>query len=51
MKIVNDESFQKDLLVIGFDPVIDSNPQKTAQFIRDEIAKWGPIARTIGFAP
>ena len=50
-KVVNDASFQKDLLVIGFDPVTDSDPQKATQFIRDELAKWGPIARMTGLAP
>ncbi len=48
MKIVNDEAFQKDLLVIGFDPVTDSNPQKSAQFIREELAKWGPLVKATG---
>jgi tripartite-type tricarboxylate transporter receptor subunit TctC len=50
-KVVNDASFQKDLLVIGFDPVTDSDPQKATQFIRDELAKWGPIAKMTGLAP
>jgi tripartite-type tricarboxylate transporter receptor subunit TctC len=48
MKIVNEEAFQKDLLVIGFDPVTDSNPQKSAQFIREELAKWGPLVKSTG---
>ena len=48
MKVLSDESFQKDLLVSGFDPVTDSNPQKAAQFIRDELAKWAPIVKATG---
>jgi tripartite-type tricarboxylate transporter receptor subunit TctC len=51
MKIVNDAAFQKDLLVIGFDPVIDSSPQKTAQFIRDELAKWAPLVKITRLSP
>lgn len=51
MKVVNDKAFQKDLLSLGFDPVIDSTPQKAAQFIRDELAKWGPIAKATGIEP
>ena len=48
MKVLNDEAFQKDLLVSGFDPVTDSNPQKAALFIRDELAKWAPIVKATG---
>lgn len=51
MRVVNDEVFQKDLLALGFDPVIDSTPQKTTQFIRDELAKWAPIAKATGIEP
>jgi len=50
-KVVNDASFQKDLLVIGFDPVTDSDPQKATQFIRDELAKWAPLVKATGLAP
>ena len=32
----------------GFEPVLDSNPQRAAQFIRDELAKWGPIVKATG---
>jgi len=47
-KLVSDEAFRKDLLSAGFDPVLDSNPQRAAQFIRDELAKWGPIVKATG---
>jgi tripartite-type tricarboxylate transporter receptor subunit TctC len=48
MKIVSEEAFQRDLLVIGFDPVTDSDPQKSQQFIREELAKWGPLVKATG---
>lgn len=47
-KMMPDEAFQKDMLSVGFDPVPDSNPQKTTQFIKDEIARWEPVVREIG---
>lgn len=50
-KMMPDEAFQKDMLSVGFDPVPDSNPQKTTQFIKDEIARWEPVVREIGLKP
>ncbi len=47
-KLVMDETFQKDLLSAGFDPVLDSNPQRAAQFVKDELAKWRPIVKETG---
>jgi tripartite-type tricarboxylate transporter receptor subunit TctC len=47
-KLVMDETFQKDLLSAGFDPVLDSNPQRANQFVKDELAKWGPIVKETG---
>lgn len=47
-KLVADETFQKDLLSAGFEPVPDSNPQRAAQFVKDELAKWGPIVKATG---
>ena len=46
--LMSDESFRKDLLVAGFDPVPDSSPQRATQFVRDELAKWGPIVKATG---
>lgn len=45
---VSDPAFQKDLLAAGFDPVLDSNPARATQFIRDEFAKWGPVVKLTG---
>ncbi len=47
-KLMADETFQKDLLTAGFDPVVDSSPQRATQFIRDELAKWAPIVKATG---
>ena len=29
----------------AIEPVIDSNPEKAGQLIKDEIAKWAPIVK------
>jgi tripartite-type tricarboxylate transporter receptor subunit TctC len=50
-RMMPDEAFQKDMLSVGFDPVTDSSPQKTTQFIRDEIARWEPVIKEIGLKP
>jgi tripartite-type tricarboxylate transporter receptor subunit TctC len=47
-KLLSDPAFQKDLLAAGFDPIVDSDPQKATQFIRDELAKWRPIVKATG---
>ncbi len=47
-KLMVDETFQKDLLSAGFEPLLDSNPQRTAQFIKDELDKWRPIVKATG---
>ena len=48
MKVVGNEAFQKDLVRLGADLVTDSNPEKAAQFIKDEITKWAPIVKASG---
>lgn len=49
-KLMTDETFQKDLLSAGFEPVLDSNPQRAVQFIKDELAKWAPIVKATGLS-
>jgi tripartite-type tricarboxylate transporter receptor subunit TctC len=49
VKALADEAFQKDLRNAGAEPVIDTNPEQAARFIRDEIARWTPIIRASGF--
>ena len=48
MKVMSDEAFQKDLEGLSIEPVTDSNPEKAAQFIKDELAKWAPIIKATG---
>lgn len=51
MKVVRDPAFQKDLDSLGMDPVPDGTPEKAAQLIRDELAKWSPIVKASGMGP
>ena len=47
--VMVDEAFQKDLEALAIEPVTDSSPDKAAQFIQKERAKWGPIVKASGF--
>ena len=51
MAVVRDAAFQKDLDGFGMDAVPDGTPEKAAQLIRDEIAKWAPIVKATGMEP
>jgi tripartite-type tricarboxylate transporter receptor subunit TctC len=48
-KIMADEEFQKVLIMSGFDPIVDSGPEATRQFITEELARWTPIMKATGF--
>jgi tripartite-type tricarboxylate transporter receptor subunit TctC len=48
-KIMADEEFQKVLIMSGFDPILDSGPEATRQFITEELARWTPIMKATGF--
>ena len=49
-KLMQEDAFQAELLTAGFDPVPESNPRHATQFIRDELAKWGPIVKATGIS-
>lgn len=49
VKAKAEESFRADLERAGAEMVADSSPEKTASFIRDEIARWTPIIKATGF--
>jgi tripartite-type tricarboxylate transporter receptor subunit TctC len=48
-RIVAEEEFQKLLVASGFEPVLDSGPEATRQFITAELARWTPIMKATGF--
>jgi tripartite-type tricarboxylate transporter receptor subunit TctC len=43
-----DAEYQKLLLASGQEPVAESNPDRTLQFVKDELARWTPIIKSIG---
>src|SRR5581483_6426311 len=43
-----DKQFQQAFISSGFDPFLDSTPEKTRQYVNDEIARWTPVIRNIG---
>jgi tripartite-type tricarboxylate transporter receptor subunit TctC len=48
-KVMADEEFQKVLVTSGFEPILDSGPEATRQFITDELKRWTPIMQATGF--
>lgn len=47
-KLMSDPSVIKFLEDIAAVPVTDTSPERTAKFIKDEIAKWAPVVRAAG---
>ena len=48
-RIMADEEFQRLLVTSGFEPVLDSSPDATRQFIVEELKRWTPIMKATGF--
>jgi tripartite-type tricarboxylate transporter receptor subunit TctC len=46
-----DESFQRELLRVGFEPVLDVGPDKAAGVFQDELVRWTPILKTVSTKP
>ncbi len=44
----NDPAFLKELEAIAVDPSVGFTPEKTAQFIKSEMNKWGPVVKETG---
>jgi tripartite-type tricarboxylate transporter receptor subunit TctC len=47
-KVMADPDMVKFLEDIAAVPTTDTSPERTAKFIRDEIAKWAPVIRAAG---
>lgn len=43
-----DQEFQQAFIASGFEPYVDSSPEKAARFVADEIIRWTPIIKAIG---
>ena len=48
-QIMADADVQRILLASGFEPILDSGPEATRQFIAAELARWTPIIKATGF--
>ena len=47
-EVMKDTAFQAELQALSIDPIADSTPESAKQYIRQELAKWGPIVRATG---
>ena len=47
-KLMADPSVVKFLEDIAAVPTLDTTPERTAKFIKDELAKWAPIIKSSG---
>jgi tripartite-type tricarboxylate transporter receptor subunit TctC len=43
-----DQQFKQAFIAAGFDPFPDSTPDKTRQFVEEEITRWAPVIKAIG---
>jgi len=48
-QMMGDTDVQRILVSSGFEPILDSGPEATRQFIAEELARWTPIIKTTGF--
>jgi tripartite-type tricarboxylate transporter receptor subunit TctC len=48
-KLMADAELQRILVASGFEPILDSGPDPTRQFISEELARWTPIMKATGF--
>jgi tripartite-type tricarboxylate transporter receptor subunit TctC len=47
-EITADKDFQNKLVQAGFEPVTDSGPQATANYVHDELVRWTPLLKASG---
>ena len=47
--VMADADVQRILVTSGFEPILDSSPDATRQFISGELARWTPIMKATGF--
>src|SRR5215475_4299019 len=48
-QVAADADVQRILVASGFEPIHDSGPDPTRQFISEELARWTPIMKATGF--
>jgi tripartite-type tricarboxylate transporter receptor subunit TctC len=47
-KVMADKDFQARLIHNGFEPILDSNPEQAAAYLKAEITRWRPILEASG---
>jgi tripartite-type tricarboxylate transporter receptor subunit TctC len=45
---MTDRELQQLFVASGFEPVLDSTPDKTRRFLEEDIARWSPVIKAIG---
>jgi tripartite-type tricarboxylate transporter receptor subunit TctC len=48
-KVMADAELQRILVTSGFEPILDSGPEATRQFISEETARWVPVMKAANF--
>jgi tripartite-type tricarboxylate transporter receptor subunit TctC len=46
--VLAERAYQQMLIETGFEPDIDSNPDKLRRLIDEDITRWTPLVRAIG---
>lgn len=46
-QVMADSTFRNSMIKMGVDPILDSDPQKAAQLLRTEIARYKPIIHAL----
>ena len=45
---IAEPAYQQMLIESGFEPDVDSTPEKFRRFIEEDIARWSPLVKAIG---
>jgi tripartite-type tricarboxylate transporter receptor subunit TctC len=49
-RVMGDQEFQNRLVESGLEPVLDSNPEKAAKYVKDDLVRWAPVVKAAGLA-
>jgi tripartite-type tricarboxylate transporter receptor subunit TctC len=45
---ISEPAYRQMLIESGFEPDVDSTPEKFRRFIEEDIARWSPVVKAIG---
>ena len=48
--VTREKQWQAKLITAGFEPVVDSNPEKASKYLKAEVARWTPVLKDSGLA-